>query len=198
MGQREWVDRLFRDHAKELFRYLRSFPLSEEDTYDLVQDAFVKLMHKKPSDLRQPKTWLFTVARRQAINQLKRNHTLKNHPNVEGLEDESQGPLARMLESEEQEMLWQAFSKLPASDREMMSLYVEHAFDYRQIARVLGRSEISVRVAMHRSRNQLKKWVRSMEGPNYEAGKQGKECVPEEGTRSKAWVAFERPPNSCR
>jgi|GEM_PF-1133312 len=180
MDQREWVDRLFRDHAEELCRYLRSFRMSEEDTYDLVQDTFVKLLHAKPSDLRQPKSWLFTVARNQAINKLKHDSILPVNPHVEGIEDESLGPLTRMLEDEEQAMLWQAFSKLPARDREMMSLYLEHDFPYRQIARVLGRSEVSVRVAMHRSRNQLKKWVREMEGRNHEAIQKRRECVPEE------------------
>jgi DNA-directed RNA polymerase specialized sigma24 family protein len=42
----------------------------------------------------------------------------------------------------------------------MMELYLEHEFSYRQIAAVMERSEVSVRVAMHRSRNQLKKWLK--------------------------------------
>ena len=83
MEHREWVDRLFREHAKALYRYLRTFRLPEEDTYDLVHDAFLKLLGTKPSQVRQPKVWLFTVGRNLALNKLKRK---KRWPEDQGVE----------------------------------------------------------------------------------------------------------------
>jgi RNA polymerase sigma-70 factor, ECF subfamily len=164
MDQAEGVDRLFRDHARELYRYLRTFRLSEEDTYDLVQDVYTKLLDAGPSKIHKPRVWLFTVGRNLAINRLKRNRVRRaecQDPDV--VADGSPGALSGLLEREDQVRLWQAFAELPARDQEMMGLYLEHEFSYRQIAEVMGRSEISVRVAMHRSRNQLKKRLRPPE-----------------------------------
>ena len=164
MDRREWVDRLFRAHAGELFRYLRTFRLSEEETYDLVQDAFVRLLRADPSRIRQPKVWLFTVARNQALNTRKRARRQVDLPDLEELSDASPGPLADLLEVEEHTMLWRAFQRLPAAQRELMGLYLDHEFSYRQIAKVLGKSEISIRVAMHRSRNQIRQLLGSGNG----------------------------------
>jgi RNA polymerase sigma factor (sigma-70 family) len=173
MDKREWVDRLFREYAKELFRYLLSFRLSEEDTYDLVQDAYVKLLDVKPWQVRQPKVWLFAVGRNLAINQLKWRGRWAGNPDVEGIVDESPGMLPSILEDEDRALLWKAFSRLPGRDQEMLGLYLEHEFSYRQIAALLGKSEISVRVAMHRSRNQLKKLLRSEDGQNKRGSEKG-------------------------
>ena len=165
MDQRQWVDNLFREHAKPLFRYLRTFRLPEEDTYDLVQEAYIRLLNAGPSEIRKPKVWLFTVGRNLAINMLKREKPRwTDAVEVDEMADESEGALAGLLEKEDRARLWEAFSRLPGRDREMMGLYLEHEFSYRQIAEVLGRSEISVRVAMHRSRNRLKKQLRPADG----------------------------------
>jgi len=174
MDQGAWVDRLFRDHAGELTRYLRTFRLPEQDTYDLVQDAFVKLLDADPAAIRKPRVWLFTVGRNLAINRLKRNRTRRAEgPDPEALGDGDPGPLSGLLRREESSRLWEAFLRLPERDREMMELHLDHELSYRQIARVTGRSEIAVRVAMHRTRNQLKKWLKPVEGPSCPAAVEG-------------------------
>jgi len=168
------VDRLFRDHAKELTRYLRTFRLSDEDTYDLVQDAYMKLLDADPSSIRKPKVWLFTVGRNLAINSLKRNKLRRAEgPDPDGMADGSPGALSGLVEQEERSQLWQAFKNLPDRDREMMLLYLEHEFSHRQIAAVMDRSEVSVRVAMHRARSQLKKWLKPVNEQTSETAAKG-------------------------
>jgi len=165
MDQRQRVDDLFRENARPLFRYLRTFRLAEEDAYDLVQEAFVRLLDADLSAIRRPKVWLFTVGRNLAINLKKKETTRRTDAaDVDVLPDGSPGALAGLLEQEERERLWEAFSGLSDGEREMLGLYLEHEFGYAQIAEVLGRSEISVRVAMHRSRNRLRKRLRSPGG----------------------------------
>jgi RNA polymerase sigma-70 factor, ECF subfamily len=164
MDRREWVDGVFRAHSTELYRYLRTFRLSEEETYDLVQDSFVKLLDFEPSQIRQPKVWLFAVGRNQAINARRRNGRRAESRDVEGLFDPSPGALGALLEDEERRMLWEALQRLPGAQQEMLVLYLEHELNYGQIAKVLGRSELAVRVAMHRCRGQLRKELHSVDG----------------------------------
>jgi len=174
MDQGEWVDRLFRDHAKALTRYLRTFRLSEEDTYDLVQDVYAKLLAVDPSSVRKPKVWLFAVGRNLAINLLRQHRTRRaDGADPDGMADENPGALSGLLESEERSRLWHAFLNLSDRDREMMKLFLEHEFSYRQIGSVTGRSEISVRVAMYRCRRQLQKWLNPVEGSTREAVAKG-------------------------
>jgi len=174
MDQGEWVDRLFREHAAELTRYLRTFRLPEQDTYDLVQDTYVKLLDADPSSIRRPKVWLFTVGRNLAINLLKRNRTRRSDgSDPDSVADGSSGALTGLLEQERSSQLWEAFLGLSERDREMMELYLDHEFSYRQIAEVTGRSEIAIRVAMHRTRNQLKKCLKPLDGRACSAAAKG-------------------------
>jgi len=181
MDRREWVDRLFREQAKNLHRYLRGFRLPEEETYDLVQDSFVRLLEADPARIQLPKVWLFTIGRNLAINAFQRNRRRPGNSDVENLVDESPGVLTGMQEDQERAMLWQAFLKLSAKDRELMGLYLEHEFSYRQIAGILGKSEISVRVAMHRLRAQLRTLLPSMNGQSKPAQEKGNEDGSREG-----------------
>ncbi len=189
MDQREWVDRLFQECAKELFHYLCSFRLSEDDTYDLVQETYVILLDAKQSRIRNPKVWLFTVGRNLAINTLKRRKRRAESPDVEALADESPGALSHMLKEEEWAGLWQAFRMLPSRDQEMMELSLEHEFSYREIATLLGKSEISVRVAMHRSRKRLSNLLRTVDGQSKETQEKGDGDDPKGRPRAEASTA---------
>jgi len=162
MDRRARVDRLFQEHARAL--YLRGFRLPEDETYDLVQDAFLRLLEADVERVRLPRAWLFTTGRNLAINKLKRNRAASDPADVEGLADESPGPLADMEDVRDRQALWQAFQKLSAPERELLELSLEHEFTCGQMAAILGRSEISVRVAMHRVRTRLKKLLQDFEG----------------------------------
>ena len=155
--RRACVEEIFREHAEPLYRYLQTFRLPDADTYDLVQDAYEKLLQEDALSIRQPRAWLFKVGRNLAINKINRRKRRPSDSDVDNLADSSPGTLSGLIEDENRARLWQAFQDLPASYKEMFELHLEHELSYRQIAGVLGRSEVSVRVAMHRGRKLLRK-----------------------------------------
>ena len=166
MDRREWVDRLFQEHGDALFRYLRSFRLPEDETYDLVQSVFLKLIEVKPTKLKQPKAWLFAVGRNMAINALGRAKRTSAVPESFEPPGDEPSPLDRLLEGEAYARLWQAFSQLPERDREMIRLSLEHGLTHEQIAEVTGTTRGAVKVAMHRNRHKLRELVgRQEEAP---------------------------------
>ena len=160
MTRREWIDDLFKKHSEALFFYLRLFRLPEDETYDLVQAVFLKLIELKPGNLKQPKAWLFAVGRNMALNALSRNKRFKSASDAPEPVGNNPNALSLLLDDEEHALLWRAFSRLPEEDREMYRLHLEQGFTYRQIAEVLGKSEGAVRVAMHRSRNRLREFLK--------------------------------------
>ena len=149
MNRKDQIDALFRDYAEDLFRYLRSFRLPVDQTYDLVQTVFLKTLDQNLSKLDNPKAWLFRVGRNLALNELKRS---KRETPVEDLpEREDEGlssPLDTLLQAERHDRLAQAFSRLNAKEQELLRLQLEHDFNYAQLAAIVGKNETAVRVAV--------------------------------------------------
>ncbi len=163
MDRHQWIDSLFRNHAEDLFRYLRTFRLPEDETYDLVQAAFLAILKEDLDSIQRPRSWLFTVGRNLAINSLR-----SGKRSVSGIEiDEKPGdePLADevMIQGESDEELWQAFAKLPQRDQELLRLQILDELSTREIADVLAMSESAVRVALHRARQRLREVVESLD-----------------------------------
>ena len=156
MDQREWVDRVFRENAAGLFRYLRRFRLPEDDVYDLVQNTFLKLIEMKPQQIKHPRAWLFTAGRNLAIDQIRRNQSRPSSGDVSELASSSPGPHDQLEQDEENALLRQAFTELSENDQEILRLRLEHGLSYTRIAEIVRKSEISVRVAIHRARKELK------------------------------------------
>jgi len=156
VSRRDWVEGVFRDHADALFRYLRSFRLSEEDTYDLVQTVFLKLLDARPASLREARAWLFTVGRNLAINALARNSRYGETSKAEDPPDKAPGALETLLADEENRRLWGLFRLLPPEEQEIFRLHCEHGLSYAEIGRVVQKATGAVKVAVHRARARLR------------------------------------------
>jgi len=162
MTRREWIDKLFREYSGDLFRYLRQFRLAEDETYDLVQNTFLKLLDVKQGSLKSPKSWLFTVGRNMALNEIKKNKRMINPETMDDRQDDSPGALHGMISDEQKSDLYRAFEKLPENEQEILRLSLKHGLKNLEIAKVLGKKEGAVRVALHRSREHLKDLLREM------------------------------------
>jgi RNA polymerase sigma factor (sigma-70 family) len=57
-----WVSRLVAAHRPALFRYLARYTGDPDQAEDLVQETFVRLRERPPTDRTEPRRWLFTVA----------------------------------------------------------------------------------------------------------------------------------------
>ncbi|RJO67844.1 MAG: sigma-70 family RNA polymerase sigma factor [Myxococcales bacterium] len=157
MWDRAEIDSLFRAHAEALFRFLRSFRLPEDETYELVQSAFEKLLSADPREVRAPKAWLFTVGRNMALNRLKTDRRTDALPPDADPESDLPDALSRLLEDERNAGLWAAFGALSPKDQELLRLQYQHDLSHKEIAQVVGMPAIAVRVAAFRARERLRK-----------------------------------------
>lgn len=162
MTRRDWIDRLFREYSGDLFRYLRQFRLSEDETFDLVQNTFLKLLDVKQGSLKSPKSWLFTVGRNLALNELKKNKRTVNTETMDDKVDESPGALNDMINNEQNSDLYLAFTRLQESEQEILRLSIKHGLKNSEIATILGKKEGAIRVALHRAKQHLKELVQAM------------------------------------
>ncbi len=142
-----------------LFNFLRRRTGLTHDAEDLVQDTFVRAWQRIDQyDSRwQFSTWLFTIAHRLAITHGRRRQREvgwsdgREPPTVE-----RDDPARAIADREQSGLLWETAERiLTESQRTVLWLRYAEELSNRDIARVLGRSQISVRVTLFRAREAL-------------------------------------------
>ena len=126
------------------------------DAYDIVSETFAvawrRLDDMPPGEAARP--WLYAVARR----------VLANHRRSTGRRGRLDLKVANTFElfmedspsaEEISPHIAEAFSKLSAKDREILTLVGWDELDHEEIAVVLGCSRATVRVRLHRARNRF-------------------------------------------
>jgi RNA polymerase sigma-70 factor, ECF subfamily len=144
------VDRL----GPRLLRYLHDKTGNCHDAEDLVQEAFIKAWHNLSRY--QPtwrfSTWLFTIAARLAASHYRGLRPSVTLPAMASTEPE---PSEALAEEESRQRLWSLARRLPAGQFEALWLRYAEDMSAREIARVMGNSEIHVRVLLYRARTKL-------------------------------------------
>ena len=142
-----------------LFNFLVRRTATTHDAEDLVQDAFVRAWQR--IDQYDPRwqfsTWLFTIANRLAITHGRRRQ--REIGWVDGQEVptvERDDPGRAVADRELCGLLWETAERiLSESQRTVLWLRYAEELSNKDIARVLGRSQISVRVTLFRAREAL-------------------------------------------
>ncbi|MCH7546799.1 MAG: RNA polymerase sigma factor [Planctomycetes bacterium] len=133
-----------------------------EDAEDLTQEAFVRAWERinRYSTKWRFSTWLYTIASRLAINHLRsRNRRKIVEQNTENPERQANAVSARTqlsLDDHPDENIWNIAARILLGDQYTM-LWLKYAEDLssREIARVMGKSQVSVRVTLFRARERL-------------------------------------------
>jgi RNA polymerase sigma-70 factor, ECF subfamily len=154
-GSMEAFEQLVFRYEKRILSFLRQRTATLEDAEDLAQQTFVtayrKLSYYKSSY--PPAVWLFTLARRQAIDFYRK----KQKPAFERPEEWDVNDPARILSQEEgHKSLWAwVKAELPESQFTALWLRFQEELSIKEIAQVMGRTQILVKVLLHRGRKKL-------------------------------------------
>lgn len=143
------VERFQRDVYGKAFAILRN----HGDADDVVQETFLRAFRALPGFRFESsfRTWLVTIATRQALNYRERermDHDPLEGPG-EGLEhpalrvDEVQ--MAALLDEESRRLLREALPRLPKRQREALELKLQHDWPHERIAQAMGTTVGSVK-----------------------------------------------------
>jgi RNA polymerase sigma-70 factor (ECF subfamily) len=154
-GSRRSFDELARRYKRRLFVYLRPRLGSDEDAEDLVQETFLKLYRNIAGydPTFKFSTWLYTSANRLAIDAFRRRAAERIAKVAEtdiDVPDPSAGP-----ESGPGPELWDAARSLGGDRYRVLWLRYGEDLSVEEIAAVLGRTRLAVRVLLHRARTSL-------------------------------------------
>lgn len=156
----QWYDR----YHDAVWRFILFKVSNAETAWDLSQESFLKTWEywqRGGATISNPRAFLFTVARNMVIDHWRgRAHT----PVTELTEEMEQiipgktgnDAHERLVLKDEARQMQQCIAKLPEEDREILTLRFTEELPFKDIARVVGKGEIAVRVQAHRALKKLK------------------------------------------
>lgn len=150
---------LYRRYVTPIYRYLYSRTGNAGDAQDLTAQVFLEALESlsRYHDRGNFAAWLFTIARRRAVDHYRRTPCLS----LDDIDDlpARNDPVADVIERETLEQLGTLVSQLDAGQRELLQLRFAGDLTFRQIGVVQGRSEAAVKMALRRVLDHLRdKW----------------------------------------
>jgi RNA polymerase sigma-70 factor, ECF subfamily len=146
--------RLWRDANPALLRYLNVIAADAAD--DVAAETWVQVVRtlaRFRGDEMAWRAWLFTTARRRAIDAVRRGARRPQTPLADlpvSLHPVAPDPAELALEHLSTQSALALLTKLPRLQAEVILLRVVAGLDTASVARLLGRSPGAVRVATHR------------------------------------------------
>jgi RNA polymerase sigma factor (sigma-70 family) len=151
-------EQLFRETRGDLLAYaLRRSPTAE-DAADVLAETYLiawRRLERVPSG-DEARLWLFGVARNLLRKGVGRRHSGDRLAERLARELRASGFGRPPAEDERLAAVRRALARLPARDRELLTLTAWEGLTPKQIAAVTGMSANIVRVRLHRARNRLK------------------------------------------
>ncbi len=152
---------LFRNHSKDLFNFLYYKYGKDNNPGDIVQDAFVKLWNNCKKVLpEKARSFLFTVANNQVLNELSKKKTALKYQKEGGhINYTNESPQYLLEESEYMERLKKALEDLPEGQRTAFLLNRIEGKKHQEIAEMLNISRKAVEKRIYTALAALKKQV---------------------------------------
>ncbi|MEX2168130.1 MAG: RNA polymerase sigma factor [Pirellulales bacterium] len=137
-GDRSSFDGIVELWERPLFYYLRRLAASEEDAWELLQEAWLKVV-KSLGTLRDPHTlpaFLYTTARNTALSRMRGRVLETNYDFADNLLDDRSIDDHAALENAEE--VHRALDQLPLAQREALTLHYLQDLSLDDIASVLN------------------------------------------------------------
>lgn len=163
-GNRQAFAGLVGHFQRPLFGYLGRMGLPQAQAEEIAQETFLRAwqnLGQYDPKRAEFSTWLFTIARRLALNELERASTrLEGSEGSEEVADtQAVSAFERLEQQQQQQRLQQALRRLPLHERSTLALAYIQGLDVKTIAHIEACSESAVKVRLHRAREQLRQWL---------------------------------------
>ena len=143
---------LYRQYVRPVYRYLYSRIGQVGDAEDLTAQVFLEAIEglKRYRHNGPFAAWLFTIARRRAIDRIRRQRPLITFSEQAGLADASTDPLAQVIQGEAFQQLRSQLGGLRESDQELLRLRFAAGLGFGEIACILRCSQAAVKMNIYR------------------------------------------------
>ena len=153
-GNKQAFALLVRRYERRVYAQALAMVKSSHTADDIAQDAFVRAWERLAT-LRNPKVfgpWLMKIARRNALDRLRRQQSLKFSDGLEQMAaHEGNGQL-----DEKNQHLLETIQKLPKAERQVIMLRYFGPHSVRDVASIVGRSIGTVTKQLSRAHKRLR------------------------------------------
>lgn len=129
-------------YERPLLAYVARILGDAHEARDVVQDVFLRLLSADPGDTEgRMAAWLYTVARRRAIDVKRRAGRLVAHDREDAAfdpPDPESGPADRAAAKDDLAVAGRAMAGLPQLQAEAVRLKLGHGLSYAEIGAVMG------------------------------------------------------------
>jgi len=153
-GDEKSLEILIKRYLKPIFSFVYKYIGNNQEAEDITQDVFVKVWRnlKKFDKNKKFKTWIFSIAKNTSIDWLKKKRAIPMVELPELLKDERNTIKDDLINGFEI-----MIKNLSPQHREVLTLYYDNDFNFREIAENLGQSLNTVKSRHRRAILQLKK-----------------------------------------
>ena len=153
-GQKDCFEEIVRRYSSKLLSFVLSKHISMHDSEDIVQETFISAWTHIHSfnPKYQLSTWLFTIAFNKSMNLFRYNHNKKTYPITENISSPLQPTKDR---DENTETVWAQVCNLKKVHRDVLWLKYKEDMPVKEIAAVMGKKQVNIRVLLHRARTNL-------------------------------------------
>ena len=163
--QPEAFRKLFEIYQTPVYNFVMRMTGRPQDAEDVVQEVFIKI-HRKLETLKDARyftTWLFSIAKNEAIN-FSRRHCGRRFHSLDDPDDEraeavsatnnarAENPEHVTADRELEHLLQAALEKVPEINRAAFILGVLEEYSYKEVAEILGCTENNVKSRVFRAR----------------------------------------------
>lgn len=156
-----------------IFRTCLGYVHNKEEAEDITQEVFISAYKSLDKFKRNSafSTWLYRIAVNTSLNHLrgKQGNILKrflkesfsadNRPEYHNIKSDDLAPDEKFIESEKQELIRKALSKLPENQKTAIVLSKYNDLSQKDIAEILNKTEGAVEALIQRAKENLRKYL---------------------------------------
>ena len=162
---------LYERHKGAVFGYCQKMLLDRAAAEDVFQETFARAYEHRARLLNTTsfKAWLFTIARNQCLNALRKSSRQGPMPEAELPAPDGRTPLSRLLKSEQTALVTRTLAELPPAYREVLVLREYQNLSYDEISAVTRSTVSAVKSRLFKARRRLaqalRPWVADASAP---------------------------------
>ena len=152
-------------HKERLFAFVWRILRDHHDAEEICQDAFLRAFSRLDSFSQEYRfsTWLFTIAYRLCLNQLRRHPPLTGEVEFSAFDGGEEDAGEQIASSEEarrlKDTVWSSVDKLSVHQRATVLLFYRENMSCDQIGEVLEMPVATVKSHLHRARTRLREML---------------------------------------